>query len=154
MPEEKSISRNFKNVTVRARTVEFDALRKACEALTSDKLKMETSNLFAFAVGAEAARLGFTVDYYGEGRTVRAKKPHWPYVPVRPDDETLEKRFTVTLHPVVLSQAEQASAALDITVQEFLVGAAMRFVRTRQKLEPKNKALQAVELPEHPTGWD
>jgi hypothetical protein len=139
-------TRNSKTFSIRLLTEEFEAIKSACKALSSPSAAVDVSQLFSTAAITEAARLGFHPDTY-EDQPVRFARG-WANAPQRPEELSLEARTSITIHPFYLRTIEQAAKSVKVNVASFLVGSVLRFIRTRQQLEPNNKPLQKIVLPE------
>jgi hypothetical protein len=137
-------TRNAKNVTLRMYEDEHQAMVDACEALSNDEVRVEPSQLLATAAMEECWRLGFSVSRGSAG--ARRERPGWEYAaPLR--EEKLERRITITVHPLYYHVIRETAEAVEEEVPRFMVGCMWRFIANRQRAEPRNARLKAIAVP-------
>jgi hypothetical protein len=138
-------TRNSKNFSLRMYEAEHEALLDACEALSTPESKVEAALLLTTAAIEEAARLGFTPSTAGS--SVRRRPGTWEYYPPT-RDESFKRRITITIHPLHLQTIRAAAEWADAEVPRFMLGCMYRFLANRQRAEPRNSKLRAIEVPE------
>jgi hypothetical protein len=136
--------RNTPLISVRMLKIEDEAIRDACAAWKT-VLKISPSQLMVVAAAGEAQAMGFRPETYEDGQRPKLSIK-WGWEPDR-GEESLQTRFTLSVSPIYLRSIEQAARAVGTQLQDFFVGAALKFIRTRQQFEPTNRALQKIVLP-------
>lgn len=137
-------TRNAKNFSIRMYEAEYRAMLDTCAALSTPDVKVEPSLLITTAAVEEAARLGFTPSTLGS--SVRRRPATWENAPpVR--DESLKRRITITIHPLHSRAIRSAAEWVGAEVARFLLGSLFRFIANRQRAEPGNAKLRAIEVP-------
>ncbi|TQF13439.1 hypothetical protein FJV41_23915 [Myxococcus llanfairpwllgwyngyllgogerychwyrndrobwllllantysiliogogogochensis] len=158
--EKKEKPRNYKSVSMRIRTVELEVMKAAAEALSAEAsgpsdemVKVDVSQLVYTAAMEQARELGFTATAFKADRTIKASKV-WPYVPERSKDGgSLHGQTTISIHPLYLRTIQQAAQSVltkdgePVPLVLFLVGSTMWFIACRQRIDKRNRALQAIKLP-------
>ncbi len=137
-------TRNSKNLGIRMYEDEHQAMLDTCEALSSPDVKVEASLLLTTAAIEEAARLGFTPS--AAGSSVRRRPGTWENDPP-PRDESFKRRITITIHPLHFQAIRSAAEWAGVEVPHFLRGSMWRFIANRQRAEPRNTKLRAIEVP-------
>jgi hypothetical protein len=137
-------TRNSKNFSIRMYEAEHLALLDTCEALSRPEVKVEPSLLLTTAAVEEAARLGFTPSTAGS--SVRRRPGTWENAPPT-RDESFKRRITITIHPLHLQAIRSAAEWAGAEVPRFIVGSMWRFIANRQRAEPGNSRLRAIEVP-------
>ncbi len=137
-------TRNSKNFSIRMYEDEHQAMLDTCEALSSPGVKVEPSLLFTTAAVEEAARLGFTPSTAGS--SIRRRPGSWENDPP-PRDESFKRRITITIHPLHFQAIRSAAEWAGVEVPHFLRGSLWRFIANRQRAEPGNAKLRAIEVP-------
>lgn len=145
-------NRFYKLVTMKLFAHEYEAITQAAAALEQSVDasgtplgKVDVSMLVYTAGLKEAAALGFTPDER-QPTVSRPPRGEWPNRPERPEESTKEV-LNVTIHPLHLRVVQEAARWADASVPVFLLGATLRFIANRKRLEPNNRALQRIKLP-------
>lgn len=137
-------TRNAKNFSIRMYEDEYQAVLDTCEALSSPDVKVEPSLLLTTAAVEEAARLGFTPSTAGS--SVRRRPGTWDNAPPV-QDASYKRRITITIHPLHFHAIRSAAEWAGAEVPRFILGSLWRFIANRQRAEPGNARLRAIEVP-------
>lgn len=137
-------TRNSKNLSIRMYENEHQAMLDTCEALSTPDVKVEPSLLLTTAAVEEAARLGFTPSTAGS--SVRRRPGTWENAPPE-REESFKRRVTITIHPLHFHAIRGAAEWAGAEVPRFILGSMWRFIANRQRAEPGNAKLRAIEVP-------
>lgn len=146
MAAKKPVRRNYPPTSVRMRDVELQAIQQAAVAFSPPSRRVDAAQVIWAAAYTEAIKLGFTMVTLGTRRAER-RLPRWDYEPERPETESLTARKNITVPPLIAWSVREAAAAVNVPYGSFLLGSALKLIRDRQRIQPDNKLLQAIELP-------
>src|SRR5438105_682016 len=138
MPTTEEPKRLSTIISVRLTDYENAIVRKAASAM-----KVTLSQLFEVAATEVAHRLGF---FMGEDSPTK-RKPTWNDAPQRGDSST-SKRISVTMSVLTYELTTRAAEYVNTSHPFFLIGSTLRYIATRKKVDPKNKELVRIVLPD------